>query len=72
MNIKIWLFIVIVLAVLVIGFVVGRQMKKNAECADCNGKKDVGAVVAAATGVSTTAAASTTKQGMNVEASQKG
>ena len=75
MNIKVWIFIAIVLAVLVIGFLVGRNMKKNAECSDCKGDKiPAGAAVTAATGTGANVVsnAAVTKQGMNIDASQKG
>jgi uncharacterized protein (UPF0333 family) len=71
MNIKIWLFIVIVLAVLIIGYVAGRKMAKGAECTDCGKKTTAAEAVQNAAGT-VVAAAATAKQGMNVSESQKG
>ena len=69
MNIKIWLFVVIILAVLIIGYVAGQRMGKNGVLASAT---SAGAAVNVAAGTSVTAPAATTKQGINQEASAKG
>lgn len=75
MNIKIWIFVAIIIAVLIIGYMVGKR-SKNAmlPCVGCGGANSTAGAVNNATGAGAgvTANAALVKTGINQAESAKG